>query len=60
MFQIVNIKGADQTEWMCRLVFSRVEAHIMRFLSYLLHCCTLPNKRCLSHCMCLDDVALFE
>ena len=34
------------------------------YLSYQLHCCTLPDKRCLSHGMLPlsghDDVALFE
>ena len=34
------------------------------YLSYELHCCTLPDKRCLSHDMLPlsghDDVALFE
>ena len=27
-------------------------------LSYLLHCCTLPDKRFLSHCMCLYQVMM--
>ena len=37
---------------------------ILSYLSYLLHCCALPDKRCLSHGMLPlsghDDVALFE
>ena len=37
---------------------------IISYLSYQLHCCALPDKRCLSHGMLPlsghDDVALFE
>ena len=39
-------------------------ASIISYLSYHLHCCALPDKRCLSHGMLPlsghDDVALFE
>ena len=37
---------------------------LISYLSYQLHCCTLPDKRCLSHGMLPlsghDDVALFN
>ena len=45
----------------CRVVVSVV---FISYLSYQLHCCTLPDKRCLSHGMLPlsghDDVALFK
>ena len=28
------------------------------YLSYQLHCCALPDKRCLSHGMCLYQVMM--
>ena len=28
------------------------------YLSYKLHCCTLPDKRCLSHGICLYHVMM--
>ena len=31
---------------------------IISYLSYILHCCTLPDKRCLSHGMCLYQVMM--
>ena len=31
-------------------------ARVVSYLSYLLHCYTLPNKRCLSHGMCLYHI----
>ena len=40
------------------------ESAFISYLSYQLHCCTLPDKHCLSHGMLPlsghDDVALFE
>ena len=46
----------------CELAY--VEVIFISNLSYQLHCCTLPDKRCLSHGMLPlsrhDDVALFE
>ena len=48
-------------------LFSAIIAVVLSFVSYLsykLHCCALPDKRCLSHGMLPlsghDDVALFE
>ena len=42
----------------------RIGNSIISYLSYQLHCCALPDKRCLSHGMLPlsghDDVALFE
>ena len=31
---------------------------IIGYLVYYLHCCTLPDKRCLSHSMCLYQVMM--
>ena len=40
------------------------ELYFISYLSYYLHCCALPDKRCLSHSMLPlsghNDVALFE
>ena len=36
-------------------------SYVIKFISYLsykLHCCTLPDKRCLSHNMCLYQVMM--
>ena len=56
----------DNTSSCAYLQHLRGKEKIFEFISYLsyqLHCCTLPDKRCLSHCMLPlsghDDVALF-
>ena len=35
-----------------------IEITLISYLSYKLHCCTLPIKRCLSHGMCLYQVMM--
>ena len=35
-----------------------ISNYFIRYLSYLLHCCSLPNKRCLIRGMCLYQVMM--
>ena len=31
---------------------------VISYIAYKMHCCTLPDKRCLSHGMCLYQVMM--
>ena len=59
MGHLLPIHNGTQPDIKCSIVFIFIS-----YLSYQLHCCTLPDKRCLSHGMLPlsghDDVALFE
>ena len=42
----------------CKLIFNYTLISIISYLSYSLHCGTLPDKRCLSHGICLYQVMM--
>ena len=58
----VNTMNADPTATMEQLDLAQCLQYwipkFISYLSYLLHCCTLPDKRCLSHGMCLYQVMM--